>query len=226
MNNEAHGPATDHIPTSHIPTAPNRNDRSAPGSPETRAGLDRSDHPEHGTLPRLRPEPSAHRLLHSITRPVHSGIIGAFATDWLRAALVEALTSDERLPDVVTTHDTLDLLFRGQADRIPLDAFDARLRVFDALEDTVEHLEHKAGRILAGQTAPTTVWFAAPGDDADVVHQTIDRWSGLDLIVLLHGHWAYGPDHHPRPVQRPIPRTHLFVVPTPDDSIALLTAND
>ncbi|MFG2006186.1 hypothetical protein ACGFNU_44260 [Spirillospora sp. NPDC048911] len=172
----------------------------------------------------VRVMPTGARLLYDIARPVHSGIVGAYANEWLRAAFVEALLSDERLPDIVTTHHDLDMMFCGQFGRVLLNHFGERLHVFEALEDAIEHLETRADDIRSGQGGPTIVWFATPGNDADVVHQTIEYWAGLELIALLRGPWLYGPNRHPQPSHRPTHRTQLFTAQPVNDSITLLQA--
>ena len=190
--------------------------------PEALTELDKADHSLHHADSRTCPTPAREHLLHDIARPVHSGITGPFANDWLRAAFVEALVSDERLPDVVTTQHDLDLMLCGQADRVALSDLQQRLHVFGALEEAIEHLETTADRIRSGQGAPTTVWFATPGQDADVVHQTIEYWAGLDLIALLRGPWLHGPSRHPQPAHRPMNRSQMFTARPVNDSIVLL----
>ncbi|WP_067479457.1 hypothetical protein [Actinomadura hibisca] len=168
--------------------------------------------------------PTGQRLLRDIARPVHSGIVGTFANDWLREAFLEALIADERLPDVVATRHDLDRIFCGQSSSIAFSAFADRLQVFPTLEETIEHLEAKADNLRAGQSAPTTVWFAVPGNDTDVISQTIEYWSGLDLTVLFLGFWPHGSNRHPRPARSPAFPSEPFIARSLNDSIALLQA--
>ncbi|GAA1579311.1 hypothetical protein GCM10009678_72480 [Actinomadura kijaniata] len=224
MINEAHGrSAVDHAPSA---PAPGHRLRSGFDTPEAFAEHHRPDRSTSHALRRTYPGPTDQRLLRDIARPVHSGIAGAFANDWLRAAFVEALVSDERLPDVITTRHDLDLMFCGQSSQVIAHGFNERLHVFEALEEVVEHLEAKADDIRSGQAAPTTVWFATPGDDADVIHQTIEYWAGLDLIALFHGNWSHGPNRHPQPAHRPTLHAQLFTTQPVSESIALLQQSD
>ncbi|MCP2337955.1 hypothetical protein [Actinomadura rupiterrae] len=163
----------------------------------------------------------AQRLLHSIARPLHCGVTGPFTIDWLRAAFLEALIEDERLPDVVTTQQDLSLMFRDHQAEFH-NALGDRLHVFPTLEDSVEHLEAKADDIRAGHTAPITVWITTPGDHTDVIHQTIEYWSGLDLIALLRGHWPHGPNRHPRPAAWPATSTQEFDIPPVAEALTAL----
>lgn len=168
--------------------------------------------------------PPTQRLLHSIIRPFHSGIGGPFANDWLRTAFVEALVEDERLPDVVTTQHDLNVMLSRHPAAVTdePDPLGGRLSVFDTLEDSIEHLEAKADHIRAGNTAPTTIWITAPGDNTDVIHQTIDYWAGLDLIALLRGHWPHGPNRRPHPVHWPTTITHSFSPQPPQEAFTAL----
>ncbi|MFC5187183.1 hypothetical protein [Actinomadura harenae] len=166
--------------------------------------------------------PPRQRLLHSIARPLHCGIDGSFAADWLRTAFAEALIEDERLPDVVTTHHDLALILRGHRADGTNGAFDGRLSVFDTLEDSIEHLEAKADRVRAGLPVPTTIWVTTLGDNTDVIHQTIDYWAGLDLIALLRGHWPHGPNRRPHPAHWPTTITHAFSAQPLQDALAAL----
>ncbi|GAA2613823.1 hypothetical protein SMC26_23870 [Actinomadura fulvescens] len=202
------------FPSNQEHSSPTSTTCSRLGSDISRASAD---------APRIVPSaPTGTRLLYDVTRPVHSGILGAYANDWLRVAFVEALVSDERLPDIVTTRRDLDVMFCGRASDAFLDDFNERLRVFECLEDAIEHLETRAVAVRSGQPGPTTVWFATPGNDADVVNQTIEFWAGLDMIALLRGPWPYGPNRHPQPVHRSMHRTQVFIAQPVNDSIALL----
>lgn len=133
-----------------------------------------------------------------------AGVIGAGADAYLRAVLVHLLTRATDTARVVTTGNDLDRLFEGQFDLALQSSYSKQLYVADLLEDAVEHLETKAehqNALLIAANSPecmntlTTYWFAAPGADTDVVHQTIQRWTGLGLIPLLFGPWPYGPTH-------------------------------
>lgn len=133
-----------------------------------------------------------------------AGVIGAGADAYLRAVLVHLLTRAPDTARVVTTGHDLDRLFEGQFDLALRSSYSKQLYVADLLEDTVEHLETKAehqnARLITANSPErmntlTTYWFAAPGADTDVVHQTIQRWTGLGLIPLLFGPWPYGPTH-------------------------------
>ncbi|WP_026416381.1 hypothetical protein [Actinomadura oligospora] len=129
---------------------------------------------------------------------------------------------DERLPDVVTTRHDLNLILRGNQLAITDDAVAGRLSVFDTLEDSIEHLEAKADHIRSGHTAPTTIWITAPGENTDVIHQTIDYWTGLDLIALLRGHWPHGPNRRPHLAHWPTTITHAFSPQPPQDAFSAL----
>ncbi|MEV4252213.1 hypothetical protein AB0J52_03475 [Spirillospora sp. NPDC049652] len=177
-------------------------------------------HPSRPALTSHDRRPHKQRLLHSIARPLHSGIEGPFANDWLRTAFIEALMEDERLPDVVTTRHDMDLMLCGNQVEVTDDTLGDRLFVFDTLEESIEHLEAKAVRIRAGHTAPTTIWITESGDHTDVIHQTIDYWAGLDLIALIRGHWPHGPNRQPRPNEWPA-ALETFAVLAPNDLLRL-----
>jgi hypothetical protein len=211
-----------HAPASQLPTTSSPDLAYRSRTPEATSELDKADRPMHQAASQTCPTPTRARLLRDIARPVHSGIAGPYANDWLRAAFVEALVCDERLPDVVTTRHDLDLMLCGRADQLALAELEDRLHVFGALEEAIEHLETTADRIRSGQGAPTAIWFATPGQDADVVYQTIEYWAGLDLIALLRGPWPHGPSHYPQPAHRPMSRSQVFTAQPVNDSIVLL----
>ncbi|MFC4906881.1 hypothetical protein [Actinomadura gamaensis] len=199
----------------HFPAASTPSTLNAPSRHTSEARLTQ---PSPSATP---PDPAKRRLLHDIARPLHTGIEGAFANDWLRAAFVEALVSDERLPDVVTTEHDLTLMLRGHQWEVD-DALADRLHVFTALEDSIEHLEAKADDIRAGHTAPTTVWITTPGDHTDVMYQTIEYWADLDLIALLRGHWPHGPNRRPHPAEWSAADAQQFAVRPVQEALTAL----
>ncbi|MDL4770692.1 hypothetical protein [Actinomadura xylanilytica] len=110
---------------------------------------------------------------------------------------------------MITTETDLDRLFAGELDHKLIGPLTSRLQTAASLEEAIEHLEHLARTASTHHTAedPTIIWLAAPGEDADVVHETIRLWPSDRLTTLLAGPWPYGPTHvveadGPRPLLR------------------------
>ncbi len=114
---------------------------------------------------------------------------------------------------IATGHD-LRCLFGDAFDDTLAESLAPRLHVAETLEEATERLEFEADVIRAldvndrpSFTVSTVLWFAAPGPDADVVHDTLQSWPGTGLIPLIAGPWPYGPTYlidadGPRPLPR------------------------
>lgn len=127
-------------------------------------------------------------------------VFGVGANPYVRALLVEVLTSDGSR--VVISRSELHRLFDGSFDEGLQRAFAPRLHVTELLEDAVEHLElHQLMGEAAhanpdigpahGTEQPTTYWIATPGHHDDVVLPLLRRapW----LIGVMFGEWRHGP---------------------------------
>lgn len=157
-------------------------------------------------------------LAQSFQHPHGTGFIGPGADALLRTMLTEALTHEADVAQVITTKADLARLLSPLPAEPVIESQAPRLHVNETLEDAVEYLEHEAEMTTMINTTsepptdpPAIVWLAAPGPDADVVHETLQRWPANSLIALMSGHWPYGPTHlieetGPRPLpSQPIP---------------------
>ncbi|TDB95692.1 hypothetical protein E1266_12445 [Actinomadura sp. 7K534] len=136
--------------------------------------------------------------------------------------LTEALTSEAGVAQVITTRADLDRLLSPLSAETVIESRTPRLHVTESLEDAIEHLEREADMttLVDATTEVSTdalavVWFATPGSDADVVHETVQRWPAGSLIALMAGLWPYGPTHV---IEETGPR------PLPSQPILLLSA--
>lgn len=133
-------------------------------------------------------------LAHAFGGPEGAGLIGPGADGLLRAAFTEALTDVTSATQVVTTKADLDRLFAGAFDEPLIDSFAPRLHAAETLEDAIENieLEHCISTAIdtnddSSTESPIYVWFATPGPDADVVHETLQGWHGTNLIAIMSG---------------------------------------
>ncbi|WP_026405400.1 hypothetical protein [Actinomadura rifamycini] len=132
----------------------------------------------------------------------------------LRAALTEVLTDKVGISWVIATGHELGRLFGDAFDDTLAESLAPRLHAVETLEEAAERLEFEADVIRAldvndrpSFTVSTVLWFAAPGPDADVVHDTLQSWPGTGLVPLLASPWPYGPTYlidadGPRPLPR------------------------
>ncbi|MEU8803269.1 hypothetical protein [Spirillospora sp. NPDC048819] len=185
-----------------------------------------------------QPRPTSHRantdpqpLAHAFGGPEGAGLIGPGADGLLRAAFTEALTHATGARQVITTKPDLDRLFAGAFDEPLIDNFAPRLHAAETLEDAIEYIELEDCISTAIDTndassaeSPVYVWFATPGPDADVVHETLQRWHGTNLIALMSGAWPYGPTHFiDADGPRRLPDHNLHLLPR-DQAITRLRA--
>ncbi|MBA9007252.1 hypothetical protein [Thermomonospora cellulosilytica] len=153
-------------------------------------------------------------LMSAFHHPDGAGVIGPGTDGLLRTALVQALASRTVPTRVITTRPDLERLFPIKLDSALLEALAPGLHAAETLEEAIEHLESRSGLPNPGSASTAqstrTLWLVTPGSDADVVHQTIRRCSGINLTGLFAGPWPYGPTHvididSPRqPLHRPI----------------------
>ncbi|GAA0544099.1 hypothetical protein [Actinomadura livida] len=157
-------------------------------------------------------------LAQAFGHPHGAGFIGPGANPLLRTMLTEALTGKAGVAQVITTRVDLDRLLSPLSAETVIESSRPRLQVTESLEDAIEHLENEADMTTMiratndpSSGSPAVVWFATPGPDADVVHETLQRWPANSLIALMSGLWPYGPTHvieeaGPRPLpSQPIP---------------------
>ncbi|TDC87633.1 hypothetical protein [Actinomadura sp. 7K507] len=159
-----------------------------------------------------RANTDAKPLAHAFGGPEGAGLIGPGADGLLRATFTEALTHATSATQVITTKPDLDRLFVGAFDEPLIDSFGPHLHAAETLEDAIEHIELQDRISTTINTnddppveSPSFTWFATPGLDADVVHETLQRWHGANLIAIMSGAWPYGPTHFidtdgPRPL--------------------------
>ncbi|MEO5877392.1 MAG: hypothetical protein ABIS86_08310 [Streptosporangiaceae bacterium] len=107
------------------------------------------------------------------------GVVGAGATGFMRAALVELLTRVDR--KVVLSRTELNRLFGGAMTPDMLGTLSPGLHVCAHLDDAVAYLEREPGLVY---------WIATPGDEDGVVLSLLRREA---LRGLLFGHWPHGP---------------------------------
>ncbi|WP_157430950.1 hypothetical protein [Actinomadura macra] len=149
----------------------------------------------------ITPDRPSEPLARVFGHPQGAGFIGPGADSLLRAILTEALTSKIGVSWIIATQHDLNALWSDALNDTQLTKFPARLHVAETLEAAIERLEFEANAIAApsdGRRPPTTstvLWFTKPGPDADVVHQTLQRWPDSNLIALIAGAWPYGPTH-------------------------------
>lgn len=140
-------------------------------------------------------EPQA--LAKAFTHPEGAGVIGPGAEHLLRTVLVDALVDGpERLNVVITLPDLEQLL--GNVLSLSSELFASAVHVTETLEEAIEHLESKDPQTSDGAGATLhspTLWLASPGQDADVVHQTLRNLPTASFITLFQGPWPYGPTH-------------------------------
>ncbi|MDB4872670.1 MAG: hypothetical protein JWL97_3674 [Gemmatimonadales bacterium] len=162
-------------------------------------------------LPRLVPAPRAEgtgagtrpydisSAVASLAVSAGVGVVGPGANAYMRALLVELLTTGTR---VVIGRNELNRLFEGDFDRALQWAFAPQLHVSELLEDSIEHLELQQ---LMGEAAqanpdvvpacdreqPVTYWIATPGPDDDVVLPLLRRVPRL--LGVIFGEWHHGP---------------------------------
>mgnify|MGYP001455586234 CR=1 FL=1 len=148
----------------------------------------------HGGRPEL--------LALTFGHPEGTGFIGPGGHGLLRAILTEALMSRTGVSWILATQADLHRLFGDAFDKQVFDRLSPRLQVAETLEDAVERMEFEADVInainISGPPAaqrPPVLWLTRSGPDTDVVHQTLQKWSGTDLVVLVDGGWPYGPTH-------------------------------
>ncbi|WP_198679180.1 hypothetical protein [Thermomonospora amylolytica] len=138
-------------------------------------------------------------LISAFHHPDGTGVIGAGTDGLLRTALVQALTSRTAPTQVITTRPELERLFPIKPDSTLLEALTPALHAAETLEEAIEHLESRSDLPSPGSASTAqstrTLWLVTPGSDADVVHQTIQRCSGINLTGLFAGPWPYGPTH-------------------------------
>ncbi|MEU9019396.1 hypothetical protein [Actinomadura sp. NPDC048394] len=156
----------------------------------------------HRVTRRLHPEPSTGTavrplLARAFTYPQGTGLLGPGTDGLLRAALVDAFTRDTESAEVLITHTLLEDLLGEDAHQVTFGQLGSSLRLVEALEDAIEHLEERALWEVTGQSAKPlpTLWLAVPGPDSDVVHRTLTTLAGLDIVALFKGPWPYGPTH-------------------------------
>lgn len=164
-------------------------------------------------------------LARAFSHPQGAGVIGPGAQRLLRTMLVDGLTGSADRCEVVIARADLERLLGAASSRLP-SRFASVLHVPDTLEDAIEHLECRAPGIIAAvpEEQVPVLWLATPGADADVVHQTLESQSAIDLVTLFNGPWPYGPTHFidtDGPRRPPDRDLHLL---TRDQAIAELCA--
>jgi hypothetical protein len=139
-------------------------------------------------------------IVASLAVPAGLGVIGPGANAYMRAFLVELLTSGTSR--VVIGRNELNRLFEGDFDPALQHALAPQLHVSELLEDAIEHLEFQQ---LIGEAAqanpdigpasdseqPMTYWIATPGHDDDVVLPLLRRVPRLSGVMF--GEWRHGP---------------------------------
>lgn len=159
-----------------------------------------------------------------------AGFIGPGAGAFLRTMLTEALTHEATGTQVITTKADLDRLLSPLSADAVTETHASRLHVRETLEDAIELLELKADELaMTGETnkpsAPIYVWFATPGPDADVVHETLRQWPTDNLTGLMLGLWPYGPTHMiDKTGPRPLPSQPISLL-SPEQAITRLSDN-
>ncbi|MEU8124962.1 hypothetical protein AB0C21_40145 [Spirillospora sp. NPDC049024] len=135
-------------------------------------------------------------LARAFSHPQGAGVIGPGTQRLLRTVLVDALARSTEGCEVVISRADLERLFGAASSQLSSYLAPA-LHITDTLEDAIEHLENRAPHTTATGSVeqPQVLWLATPGDDADVVHQTLEREPSTDLMTLLNGPWPYGPTH-------------------------------
>ncbi|MFA1546164.1 hypothetical protein [Actinomadura chokoriensis] len=136
--------------------------------------------------------------------------------------LVDTLARGAEGCDVVIARPDVERLFGAASSQLP--SYAAALHITDTLEDAIEHLEDRALRTAAAGLVEQlpVLWLAAPGDDADVVHQTLEGQASTELITLFNGPWPYGPTHFVSTDGPQHPPCHNLELLTRDQAIARL----
>ncbi|MEU8305940.1 hypothetical protein AB0C84_20505 [Actinomadura sp. NPDC048955] len=137
--------------------------------------------------------------------------------------LVATLAREAEGCDVVIARRDLEHLLGAASLQIPLHSAPA-LHITDTLEDSIEHLESRASAVTAAGIIEQTpvLWLATPGEDADVVHQTLEGQPSTELIALFNGPWPYGPTHFVTTDGPQHPPCHNLDLLTRDRAIARL----
>jgi hypothetical protein len=156
----------------------------------------------HRVTRRFHPHPSTGTavrplLARTFAYPQGTGLLGPGTDGLLRTVLVDAFDPDTESAEVLITRSHLEVLFGEDVHRVTFDRLGSSLRLFETLEDAIEHLEERALWEVTGESAKPvpTLWLATPGPDADVVHRTLTALAGLDIVALFKGPWPYGPTH-------------------------------
>ncbi|MBA9002833.1 hypothetical protein [Thermomonospora cellulosilytica] len=149
--------------------------------------------------------PDLRTLAWMLGHPTGVGVTGVDAEGFLRAVFVELLGNGSDRTRVVIGRDELNRLFGDRVGELPWETLLPRLQVCELLEDAIEYLEtdiwmagaEKANTDLvpeaAARSTSRTYWFATPGEDSDVVFQTLQRAEGYNLAGLMFGAWPHGP---------------------------------
>ncbi|NDU73818.1 hypothetical protein GWI34_14395 [Actinomadura sp. DSM 109109] len=137
--------------------------------------------------------------------------------------LVDALARRAEGRDVVIARPDLERLLGAASHQISLRLAPV-VHITDTLEDAIEHLENRASAGTASGVAKQTpvLWLATPGNDADVVHQTLEGQRSPDLIALFNGPWPFGPTHFVTNDGLQHPPCHNLDLLTRDQTIARL----
>ncbi|QKG20132.1 response regulator receiver/SARP domain-containing protein [Actinomadura verrucosospora] len=138
-------------------------------------------------------------MARAFGHPQGVGLLGPGTDSLLRTLLVDALAdrARPRATEVILTRAELERLFPEDIDQFPAEHYDSELHVTATLEDAIERLEDRAAswNTHEAATRPPILWLAAPGEDADVVHDTLCSLDGADIIAIFRGAWPYGPTH-------------------------------
>lgn len=162
-------------------------------------------------------------LARAFSHPQGAGVIGPGAQRLLRTALVDALARGAEGCDVVIARPDLERLLGATFLQVPLHLAPV-VHITDTLEDAIEHLESRASATTAAGMVeqPPVLWLATPGDDADVVHQTLEGQPSTEIIALFNGPWPYGPTHFVTPDGPQHPPCHNLDLLTRDQAVASL----
>ncbi|MFD0690953.1 hypothetical protein [Actinomadura fibrosa] len=162
-----------------------------------------------------RPGTAKDLLCELFGAPQGAGLIGPGADALGRTALTELFTRDPGTAEVVIEKQFFERLF-CEAFAEARRAAGTRLRTFQLLEDAVEYIESETEPVPNGGLVPAVrssaiIWFVAPGQHTDVVHQVLRHRRSPQVTALVWGAWAYGPTHYigaggaqelpPRPIE-------------------------
>ncbi|MER6808141.1 hypothetical protein ABT299_02570 [Spirillospora sp. NPDC000708] len=141
--------------------------------------------------------PARPLMARAFGHPQGVGLLGPGTDGLLRTLFVDAVVDRSRTTEVVLTHTDLERLFPEDIDQFLVEHYDSGLNVTATLEDAIERLEDRAANWNSHETATRSpiLWLAAPGEDADVVHDTLCSLDGADIIAIFRGAWPYGPTH-------------------------------